>query len=239
MKSERELAAVLDVEKTELRKLIHGAYWKNIFTTLFKSYIYQYGYYLVPANLSVMDVTEYCRKSFSELCKKYGISVTEASGPNRTEFILKIYFDQKNKRIADELSVVICNKDITLRMFPYDPLLKQFMLEEYVLVSNIISELFDVIYNKEREDFDKLAAETMQIENNSKNVTSKSIEIARNSVRALYYQKDKSNHTSFVQKTLYSSFLKDGEVVRIFHKEFLENPDVLIKLFQDKEEQES
>ena len=73
MKSERELAAVLDVEKTELRKLIHGAYWKNIFTTLFKSYIYQYGYYLVPANLSVMDVTEYCRKSFSELCKKYGI----------------------------------------------------------------------------------------------------------------------------------------------------------------------
>ena len=46
---------------------------------------------------------------------------------------------------ADELSVVICENDITLRIFPYNPLLKQFMLEEYVLAANIITELFDVV----------------------------------------------------------------------------------------------
>ena len=200
MKSERELAAVLDVEKTELRKLIHGAYWKNIFTTLFKSYIYQYGYYLVPPNLSVGDVSEYCRRNFSELCKKYGISVTETNGPSRTEFILRICFDRKKKTKVDELSIVICNKDITLRIFPYNPLLKQFMLEEYVLVTNIIVKLFDVIFNSEKEKFEALAAETKHIEECSKNINSKSIEIARTSIRALYFQKEKATMLRLYRK---------------------------------------
>lgn len=164
--------------------------------------------------------------------QKYGISVTETNGPSRTEFILRICFDRKKKTKVDELSIVICNKDITLRIFPYDPLLKQFMLEEYVLVTNIIVKLFDVIFNSEKEKFEALAAETKHIEECSKNINSKSIEIARTSIRALYFQKDKSDHASFVQKALYSSFLKDGKVVRIYHKDFFENPEVLMNLFE-------
>lgn len=135
---------------------------------------------------------------------------------------------------VDELSVVICENDITLRIFPYNPLLKQFMLEEYVLATNIITELFDVVFNRERKQFNELAAETAHIEECSKKITSKSIEIARNSIRAIYFQKDKSNHTSFVQKTLYSSFLKDGKIVWILHKDFLKNPGVLIDLFGEE-----
>ncbi|WP_022932153.1 hypothetical protein [Treponema bryantii] len=233
MKSERELASILDREKTELINHIHGEYWNNTFKALFKNYTYQYGYFMVPVNLSVGDVSDYCRRNFSELCKKYGISVTETNGPSRTEFILRIFFDRKKKTKADELSIVICNKDITLRIFPYDPLLKQFMLEEYVLVTNIIVKLFDVIFNSEKEKFEALATETKHIEECSKKINSKSIEIARSSIRALYFQNDKSDHASFVQKALYSSFLKNGKVVRIYHKDFFENPEVLTNLFEN------
>ena len=117
MKSERELASILDREKTELINHIHGEYWNNTFKALFKNYTYQYGYFMVPVNLSVGDVSEYCRRNFSELSKKYGVSITEINGPSRTEFILRICFDQKKKTKVDELSIVICNKDITLRIF--------------------------------------------------------------------------------------------------------------------------
>lgn len=232
MKSEREVAWILDQEKSELINRIHSAYWNNLFKSLFKKHTYQYGYFLVPANLIVDDVSEYCRKVFSELCTKYGMKLTESDAPSRTEFKIQIQFGQNKKSKTDELSVVICAKDITLRILPYNPFLKQFMLEEYVLVTNIISELFDVIFNQERDDFDKLLSETKHIEETSKNLTYKSVEIAKNSIRAVYFQKDEGNHTSFVQKSLYSSFLKDGKVIRIFHKDFLENPDVLFDLFK-------
>ena len=234
MKSESELARILEREKGELTARIHAAYWNNHFKALFKEHTYQSGYFLVPANLSMKDVAEYCSKLFAELCSKYGLTVTESNGAHRTEFIIKIYFDQKKKMKVDELSVVICENDITLRIFPYNPLLKQFMLEEYVLAANIITELFDVVFNRERKQFDELAAETAHIEACSKKITSKSIEIARNSIRAIYFQKDKSNHTSFVQKTLYSSFLKDGKIVWILHKDFLKDPGVLIDLFGEE-----
>ena len=234
MISERELNTILKREKTELINHIHTTYWNDLFKALFKKNTYQFGYFLVPVNLSVQDVAEYFRKIFSELSFKYLITVSETIAPKRTEFKIKISYYQKKKSQVDELSIVICAKDITLRIFPYAPLLKQFMLEEYILVGNLLSELFDDVFNRQKDNFDELVSITKRIEDCSKNVTSKSIEIAKNSIKAIYYQNDKSNHTSFVQKYLYSSFLKDGEVIRIFHKEFLENPIVLTDLFNKK-----
>lgn len=234
MISERELNTILKREKTELINHIHTTYWNDLFKALFKKHTYQFGYFLVPVNLNVQDVTEYFRKILSELSFKYLITVSETIAPKRTEFKIKISYYQKKKSQVDELSIVICTKDISLRIFPYAPLLKQFMLEEYVLVGNILSELFDDVFNRQKDNFDELVSVTKRIEDCSKNVTPKSIEIAKNSIKAIYYQNDKSNHTSFVQKNLYSAFLKDGEVVRIFHKEFLENPFVLTDLFKNQ-----
>ena len=179
MISECELNTILKREKTELINHIHTTYWNDLFKALFKKHTYQFGYFLVPVNLNVQDVTEYFRKFLSELSFKYLITVSETIAPKRTEFKIKISYYQKKKSQVDELLIVICTKDITLRIFSYAPLLKQFMLEEYILVGNLLSELFDDVFNRLKDNFDELVSITKRIEDCSKNVTSKSIEIAK------------------------------------------------------------
>ncbi len=225
MKSERELASILDREKTELINHIHGEYWNNAFKELFRKHSYQHCFYFVQSSFNQKEVAEYCRKSFSDLCNKFGIEFSEKKVREGIQLNIKI--------CADEISVLICKTEIQLKMVPYFSLIKEFSFIECDLVITILTELLDEIFIQGKDDFDELLAETKHIEKCSKRITSKSIEIARSSIRALYFQKDKSDHASFVQKALYSSFLKDGKVIRIYHKDFFENPEVLTRELED------
>ena len=79
-----------------------------------------------------------------------------------------------------------------------------------------------------KEKFSELRENYKKIKASSDGLTAKTIEIAQNSIRTLY-EKSGEKHMNLVQRELYSSLLYKGRMIRIFHKDFLKDPNVLIK----------
>ena len=95
-------------------------------------------------------------------------------------------------------------------------------MEEYILVGNILVELCDKLFNQQSQRFKKLLEDCKKIEN----LTPKTVEIAQQSIKSLcevYPQKTRI----LIQKNVYSELEINGKAVRIFHKDFLENPSIL------------
>lgn len=246
------LRMTLEREKGEITKQLHIAYWDKLFKSFFAERGRKLDFYLVPYDLSVEDVSVYCRKVFSGLCKKYGLTLEIADsfarqtlnpeGEDRQllkrEFRIKILYQKGSRKgIVDDFLIIIMKEGISLRLYPYFMQIKDSMLEEYKGFSKMISELFEMIFIKKKDELENFIASISHIDECAEKLTRKSIEIAQNSIKTIYYQKDKSNHTSFIQRNLYTSFVVDGKVVRILHKDFLDNPGVLISLFEKKEEE--
>ncbi|EID84338.1 hypothetical protein MSI_21710 [Treponema sp. JC4] len=233
MMYQKELAVVLEREQTELLSRVQTEFWQTLFCDLLKKHSFQNDFFLFSAKLTNNDVVEHIRQVVSELSQQYDLSFTETGHPSRTEFKLRFcYYGHKEKKF-DELSVIVCIKDITMRILPHNPLLKLFWLEEYVLVENILKGLCDELYNLQKQQFNKLQEEYKRIETCSEGLTTKMIQIARTSIRSLYEASSQKNR-SLVQRNLYSSMLINGRSVRIFHKDFLADPKVLLKEFGEK-----
>lgn len=228
MMNQKQLVVAMEREQTELFSRFQTEFWQTLFCDLLKKHSFQNDFFLVNANLTNNDVVEHIRKVVSELCQMYELTFTETSHPTRTEFKLRFCYYQHKEKKFDELSVIVCLKDITMRILPHNPLLKLFWLEEYVLVENILKGLCDELYNIHKQQFNKLQEDYKRIETSSEGLTLKTIEIARNSIRSLYEASSQKNR-SLVQRNLYSSMLINGRSVRIFHKDFLADPKVLLK----------
>ena len=138
-------------------------------------------------------------------------------------------FLEKNRETFDDFSIVIGIRDITLRILPHSPLLKLYWLEEYGCVKNIVKDLCEELYNNNK--LEQLHRDYKRVYDCSENLTQKTVEIAQNTIKGVYEAKQKINR-SLVQKVLYSSMLINGQRVRIYHKDFLENPAVLTELFE-------
>lgn len=102
--------------------------------------------------------------------------------------------------------MIVCINDITMRILPHSLLLKLFWLEEYWLVENILTGLCDELYNRQKKKFNKLQEDYKKIESSSKDLTTKTIEIAQNSISTLYEASTQKNR-SLVQRNLYSAMI--------------------------------
>ena len=233
MTNQKQLAEALEREQRELFSRIQTEFWETLFCDLLKKHSFQNDFFLVNANLTNDDVVNHFRKVVSQLSDKYELSFTEASHPTRTEFKLRFCYYGNKKKMSDELSVIVCINDITMRILPHNPLLKLFWLEEYVLVENILTGLCDELYNLQKQKFNKLQEDYKKIESSSKWLTTKTIEIAQNSIRTLYEASAQKNR-SLVQRNLYSAMIINGKNVRIYHKDFLDDPKVLMNEFGRK-----
>ena len=234
MNNADELAWRLESEKKELFALVHSEFWHGIIWDLLKEHSLQADFFLVRENLEMDEVVEYLRNEIGEATKKYGLGFIETTHPYRTE--LKIRFHNYGYvSSSDELSVVICKNDITMRMLPHSPMLKLFSLDEFKIVGNIVTDLCNKLFNDKLELFVGLLESYKRIEESTRGLTSKTIEIAQNSIRSVYDATDEK-FKNLVQRDLYSSLRYKGKTIRILHKEFLENPAGLIEQLQDKEE---
>lgn len=231
--NQKQLAVALEREQRELFTRMQTEFWQTLFCDLLKKHSFQNDFFLVNANLTNEDVVKHFRKVVSELTAKYDLSFTETSHPTRTEFKLRFCYYGYKKKLFDELSVIVCIKDITMRILPHNPLLKLFWLEEYRLVENILTGMCDELYNLQKQKFNKLQNDYKKIESSSKGLTTKTIEIAQNSIRTLYEASAQKNR-SLVQRNLYSAMIINGKNVRIYHKDFLEDPKVLMNEFGRK-----
>lgn len=233
MMNQKQLAVALEREQRELFTRMQTEFWQTLFCDLLKQHSFQNDFFLVNANLTNGDVVEHLRKVVSELSEKYELSFTETSHPTRTEFKLRFCYYGYKKKMFDELSVIVCIKDITMRILPHNPLLKLFWLEEYRQIENILIGMCDELYNLQKQKFNKLQDDYKKIESSSKGLTTKTIEIAQNSIRTLYETSIQKNR-SLVQRNLYSALIINGKNVRIYHKDFLDDPKVLMNEFSRK-----
>ena len=231
--NQKQLAVALEREQRDLFTRMQTEFWQTLFCDLLKKHSFQNDFFLVNANLTNEDVVNHFRKVVSELTAKYDLSFTETSHPTRTEFKLRFCYYGNKKKMSDELSVIVCIKDITIRILPHNPLLKLFWLEEYRLVENILTGMCDELYNLQKQKFNKLQEDYKKIESSSKGLTTKTIEIAQNSIRTLYEASAQKNR-SLVQRNLYSAMIINGQNVRIYHKDFLDDPKVLMNEFGKK-----
>lgn len=231
--NQKQLVVALEREQRELFTRMQTEFWQTLFCDLLKKHSFQNDFFLVNANLTNEDVVNHFRKVVSELTDKYELSFTETSHPTRTEFKLRFCYYGYKKNMFDELSVIVCIKDITMRILPHNPLLKLFWLEEYRLVENILIGMCDELYNLQKQKFNKLQEDYKKIESSSKGLTTKTIEIAQNSIRTLYEASPQKNR-SIVQRNLYSAMIINGQNVRIYHKDFLDDPKVLLNEFSRK-----
>ena len=233
MTNQKQLAVALEREQRDLFTRMQTEFWQALFCDLLKKHSFQNDFFLVNANLTNEDVVNHFRKVVSELTAKYDLSFTETSHPTRTEFKLRFCYYGNKKKMSDELSVIVCIKDITMRILPHNSLLKLFWLEEYRLVENILTGMCDELYNLQKQKFNKLQNDYKKIESSSKGLTTKTIEIAQNSIRTLYEASAQKNR-SLVQRNLYSAMIINGQNVRIYHKDFLDDPKVLMNEFGRK-----
>lgn len=227
------LEIALAREQKELFAHIQTEFWQALFCDILKKHTYQNDFYLVEKDLTLERVIGHMRETFYDLCHVYGFELVSTSHPYKTELkLLFDYYDYNNqKRSIDELSIIICQKDITMRMLPHNPLLKLFWLEEYGLVEIIVKALCEQLFNERKEQFSTLHKNYKKIQSSSNGLTLKTIEIAQNSIKTLYESSGEKNR-NLVQRNLYSSLLYKGRMIRIFHKDFLENPNVLLKEFE-------
>lgn len=233
MTNQKQLAEALEREQRELFSRIQTEFWETLFCDLLKKHSFQNDFFLVNANLTNDDVVNHFRKVVSQLSDKYELSFTETGHPTRTEFKLRFCYYGNKKKMSDDLSVIVCIKNITMRILPHNPLFKLFWLEEYRLVENILTGLCDELYNLQKQKFNKLQEDYKKIELSSKGLTTKTIEIAQNSIRTLYEASAQKNR-SLVQQNLYSAMIINGKNVRIYHKDFLDDPKVLMNEFGKK-----
>lgn len=233
MMNQKQLTAALEREQRDLFTRMQTEFWQTLFCDLLKKHSFQNDFFLVNANLTNADVVEHLRKVGSELSEKYNLSFTETSHPTRIEFKLRFCYYGYKKQMFEELSVIVCINDITMRILPHSPLLKLFWLEEYRLVENILTGLCDELYNRQKKKFNKMQEDYKKIESSSNGLTTKTIEIAQNSIRTLYEASTQKNR-SLVQRNLYSSMIINGKNVRIYHKDFLDDPKVLMNEFNRK-----
>ena len=228
MMNQKQLAAALEREQTELFTRMQTEFWQTLFCDLLKKHSFQNDFILVSANLTNGHVVEHLRKVVSELSEKYELSFTETNHPTRTEFKLRFCYYGYKKKMFDELSVFVCINDITMRILPHSPLLKLFWLEEYQLVENIIKEMCLQLFENQKEKFQELRENYKEISASAEGLTAKTIEIAQNTIRTLYEASGEKNR-NIVQRKLYSSLLYKGRMIRIFHRDFLKDPSVFLK----------
>lgn len=228
MMNQKQLAAALEREQRELFTRMQTEFWQTLFCDLLKKHSFQNDFFLVSANLTNGDVVEHLRKVVSELSEKYELSFTETSHPTRTEFKLRFCYYGYKKQMFEELSVMVCINDITMRILPHSPLLKLFWLEEYQLVENIIKEMCLQLFENQKEKFQELRKNYKEISASAEGLTAKTIEIAQNTIRILYEASDEK-HRNLVQRKLYSSLLYRGRMIRIFHRDFLKDPGILTR----------
>ena len=227
MMNEKEIARSIEIEQKELYSKVQTEFWQGLFWDILREHTFQTDFFLVRQDLEYPEVVQYLQNIVKTICQQYGLEFVVNGNSYRTEIKMRFHNYGIVKNMYDELSIVICKEDITLRMLPHSPLIKMHSLDEFLLVGKIIQILCDKIFVEKLEDFVAYLEKFKRIENCFKGLTSKTIEIAQTSIRTIYQATDEK-FKSIMQRNIYSSMFYKGKTVSVLHSDFLENPDVLI-----------
>ena len=229
MMTEEMLRQVLEEEKEDLLFQVHRTFWQD------------YYHYVLTQNESPLETNkkrarvskmkrEEIISGFSEfiskICEQYKTSFRIKNYSGRIDFRIGVCFYKKD--LKTELSVYVYKQDIIFRVLPYEPILLTIPVNNYLYVEKIISSFCELLFNVKTGGIEKISKEYEAINSYTNNLTIKTIEIAKQSIRA-FYRKYEAAEKKIIQRNLYSSLLVNGKMVRVFHSDFLENPSALIQ----------
>ncbi len=227
MMNAKQLAQAIKAEQTDLYSKIQTEFWQALFRDILKEHTFQADFFLVRQDVDFTEVVLYLQNLIKDECRKFKLELGEVNRPNRTELKVRLHNYGILKTMYDELSIVICKEDITMRMLPHSPLIKMYSLDDYQLVGKIFQSLCEKVFGDKLEDYVAYLENLRRVEKSGKKLTFKTIEIAKNSIKTIYQATDEK-FKSIKQWNIYSSMVYKGKTVSVLHSDFLENPDVLL-----------
>ncbi len=227
MMNAKQLAQTIEVEQKVLYSKIQTEFWQALFRDILQEHTFQADFFLVRQDVDFTEVVLYLQNLIKDECQKFKLELGESNRPNRTELKVRFHNYGILKTMYDELSIVICKEDITMRMLPHSPLIKMYSLDTYQLVGKVFQSLCEKVFGDKLEDYVTYLENLRRVEKSGKKLTFKTIEIAKNSIKTIYQATDEK-FKSIKQWNIYSSMVYKGKTVSVLHNDFLENPGVLI-----------
>jgi hypothetical protein len=227
MMNAKQLAQTIEVEQKVLYSKIQTEFWQALFRDILQEHTFQADFFLVRQDVDFTEVVLYLQNLIKDECRKFKLELGESNRMNRTELKVRFHNYGILKTMYDELSIVICKEDITMRMLPHSPLIKMYSLDDYQLVGKVFQSLCEKVFGDKLEDYVTYLENLRRVEKSGKKLTFKTIEIAKNSIKTIYQATDEK-FKSIKQWNIYSSMVYKGKTVSVLHNDFLENPGVLI-----------
>ena len=233
MQIEKEKDELIRKAQSDLWKC---AFWKTVFNDILKKHSYQEEFYLVGKKPTQSEVEVYLYDVLKKLRNKYKIKCRRQTTKNDIIFDLWLFNDlsvsnKNHTSLQNEISIRVSHVGIFLGVLPYSSLSKIFRLDEYLTVEKIVIDFCNTILTSPDIHLIDFISYRNKLEEEVQYLTVKIIEIAQNSIKSLY-EKSKQKIKKISHFYLYSKLIIDGEEICIRHKEFLDNPQILIKKLQ-------
>lgn len=203
-------------------------FWNELFSEAKSKHTVQSDFYLVRKDIKPEDADEYLMEVNSGLCKKYNLFARPPLNDGTYKYGKYFYisFELNADKILYDFSTCVIPSTIKLDLLPMKLNIKTMPLEDYILAGNILSEICHLLFSPEEKRINRLLEEWNRIKSLSENLTVKTLEIAKNSIKAIY-ESHPEQCSHIMQRNLFTDLEVNRKNLRIYHKDFLENPKVL------------
>ncbi|MBR5032447.1 MAG: hypothetical protein IKX70_02105 [Treponema sp.] len=233
----------IENEKTSLilkaqNELWKCNFWKKKYSEISKNHCYQNEFYLIGKKPSKNEVEVYLYDVFKKLRSQYKIKCKRQT--TKRDIVLELGLSSVSSKSKDlycykkEISVRISKVGIYLMILPYCCISEIYRLDEYITVANIIKAYCHQIITSPDIHFTEFIEYRKKLEDAAETLTRKTVDIAKSSIRSLYEASNQKTK-DISQEYLCSFLLIDDEIVCILHKDFLDDPQALIKKLKKNE----
>ena len=225
----RERTALLEQAQSELW---HHWFWLHDFMEVARNHNYLEEFYLVGKEPDVHDVDVSLHGLLKSLASFYGINCTRITQKNGIQFNIGFCSLGKSSKkqypLRSEITVHVTRSGVNVRVLAgYCLWGRSYYLYEYKIAEYVILDFIEKILSEHKECFYKFYSYVKKLEQDSEEVSVKSLEIAKNSIKCLY-ETSSEGYKEIKQGYLYSIMYIDGKENWIYHKDFLDNPNTLI-----------
>lgn len=212
-------------------------FWKPAFYKVLKRHGYQNEYHLFGGEPTPLFVEEYLHNVLRKLQEKYGLACRRVTAKDFVRLDLGISYVSSHSRkrqmtTVGELEIFIDDSQITVALLPYSSMAEKYRLDEYLIVENLINDLCEELFKtpvKQISDFQNYREKLNAIH---QGMNPRLIEMVQSSINSLYTKA--LGKKSVLQGYLFTQLFIDGKEEMILHKDFLDNPQVLISKLQKK-----
>ena len=212
-------------------------FWKPAFYKVLNRHSYQNEFYLLGSEPSPEFVDMYLHNVLRKLQEKYEVACRRVTAKGFVELNLGISYVSTHTRkrqitTVSELAVYIDDTQITISLLPYSAMVGKYCLDEYLVVENVINDLCEELLANPEKQISDFHNYRKKLNDDQKNLNLRAIEISRSSIASLY--KKTYGRDITLQGYLFTVLSIDEKNETILHKDFLDNPQILISKLQKK-----